>query len=317
MSSSSEPSPAAGPAAWSASATSIIGADHVQRGVPSQDFAAIRQHHGGAVTIVAVADGHGGDRHFRSAVGSRLGCEVFVEYVGELALGAGPEWSGAVERLTESAAAELVGRWHRRVRADIAADPFTADEPGLQSAAEAIARRDPDSAGEWTSLLLAGDDARSVAARASAYGSTLLGVLVTPSHLWWFQLGDGNLVEASDRTGARLICEPHAKAFADSTPSLCSAGAERYVQCGARRLDPATGPWLVAAVTDGFTNSFEHERGMLEFFEGALPLAREHGPDALHEFVPRWLTDMTHAGSGDDVTLAWALRAPVVPRTAA
>ncbi len=313
-SSSSELAPSVGeaPPRWSASATSIVGADHLRRGVQSQDYASIHQIADGSITIVAVADGHGGDRHFRSAVGSRLGCEVFTEYVAEVA-GPDGDWSASVARLLGEAPGELLERWHVRVREHVVANPFAPEDLGLRAAAESIGRRDADGAGEWTSLLIGGDDVRSMTARISAYGSTLLGLLVTPSHLWWFQLGDGNLVEASDEQGAQLLCEPHAKAFADSTPSLCSVGAERYVQCGARRFVRPTEPWLVAAVTDGFSNSFEHERGMLEFFTGALPLAHEHGPEAMHEFVPRWLSDMTQAGSGDDVTLAWALRSPDSP----
>jgi hypothetical protein len=60
------------PATWRAMTGTARGAAHDARGLPNQDSAeslAIDQ--AGAI-VVAVADGHGHDRHFRSAAGSKL-----------------------------------------------------------------------------------------------------------------------------------------------------------------------------------------------------------------------------------------------------
>jgi Protein phosphatase 2C len=288
---------------WALLSSSIVGADHQRRGAPIQDYAMTESFGDGTVALV-VADGHGGERHFRSATGARLGCEVLVELVGDI-LSVSRDPARALAQLSDDSCASVLDRWRQRIRTEVSADPFRWDDADLLASAEIIARRDADVAQQWIDALC-GETERSDSTRISAYGTTLLGIVVLPSALWWFQLGDGSLIEVAGDGRASLLCEPHSSAIADATPSMSTEGARRYVRTGSRPINGDT-PMLLAAVSDGFSNSFEDTAGMMGFFEGALPLAREYGCDALGDFVPGWLGEMTQAGSGDDITVAWAL----------
>ena len=57
---------------WRAIAGTARGAAHVARGLANQDSVKSQAIDAVGGTVVAVADGHGHDRHFRSATGSRL-----------------------------------------------------------------------------------------------------------------------------------------------------------------------------------------------------------------------------------------------------
>jgi hypothetical protein len=292
---------------WSLLSASIVGADHQRRGAPLQDYALTQSFNDDTMVVVAVADGHGGERHFRSATGARLGCEVLVQCIADIVAAAnGPaDLVSGLSQLSATACAAVLDGWRSAVRRDALEHPFVLDDPLLVASAQSIARRDPELAEQWTGALC-GETERSASARVSAYGSTLLGIVAMPGYIWWFQLGDGSLIEVSDAGTARLLCEPHSAAIADATPSMSTEGASRYVRTGSRIVSEEC-PVMLAAVSDGFSNSFEDNAGMMAFFEGALPLAREYGTAALGDFVPQWLEDMTQAGSGDDITVAWAL----------
>ena len=67
-----------GPAtAWRAIGRSVRGASHVRSSLPNQDAIAWFPDSGkGPPLIVAVSDGHGSPRNFRSDVGSKIAVEI-------------------------------------------------------------------------------------------------------------------------------------------------------------------------------------------------------------------------------------------------
>ncbi|MFM7674647.1 MAG: protein phosphatase 2C domain-containing protein, partial [Synechococcus sp.] len=72
--------------AWSAPLhRSRQGSSHRRRGTPCQDASigvTLRAADGVPVTLMAVADGHGGQRYWLSDVGSRLACQVAIDLAG-------------------------------------------------------------------------------------------------------------------------------------------------------------------------------------------------------------------------------------------
>ena len=64
-------------ARWAVAGASVRGALHVRDGLPNQDalLTWVSDDPAAPVAIVTVADGHGGARHFRSAIGARLAVE--------------------------------------------------------------------------------------------------------------------------------------------------------------------------------------------------------------------------------------------------
>src|SRR5579859_5202467 len=109
------------PGPWRAIVGTARGAAHVARGLDNQDSAASQAIDAVGGTVVAVADGHGHDRHFRSATGSRLAtrsaCAVVAELVGE---NAGAPWTAELAgTLCGKLPEAIVGEWRAAVATDI------------------------------------------------------------------------------------------------------------------------------------------------------------------------------------------------------
>jgi hypothetical protein len=62
-------------------------------------------------------------------------------------------------------------------------------------------------------------------------------------------------------------------------------------------------PALILLATDGYPNSFRDEAGFLKVGTDILKTIRAEGLGQVKDNLERWLSDSTHAGSGDDVTL--------------
>ena len=99
--------------AWHAIVGSARGAAHHLRGLPNQDAAACQDGPGGSI-IVAIADGHGHSRHFRSAEGSALAVDVGCLAAARLAAAATAAGPAAVT--APEAARDPIGRASCRER---------------------------------------------------------------------------------------------------------------------------------------------------------------------------------------------------------
>ena len=157
-------------ATWRAVIGTARGAAHDVRGLPNQDSAESLAIAKAGGIVVAVADGHGHDRHFRSATGSKLAVRTACAVVEGLTAGAaeqpwGPELAVALrDRLPEA----IVARWLEAVALDVASHPYTAAQA--------------------SALEQAGDDP------SIPYGSTLLVALIAGGWLVCAQIGDGDLL---------------------------------------------------------------------------------------------------------------------------
>ncbi len=271
--------------AWRTLGASVRGASHVRDGLPNQDAQSCATR--GGVTVAAVADGHGGARHFRSADGARLAVQAAHEALFALA----PAFAAADPAArAQLAAAELpmrvVSRWVQLAQADLAERPINAEELAGVEASEG------------------GDAAASVRADPLlAYGATLLAALALPGALVLAQLGDGDmLVVDADGNAARPV--PHDERLRGSfTTSICRAGAEgdfrSIVLCGNEAR-----PALVLLSTDGYANSFRADTDYLKVGTDFLDLLRCHGLAAVEQQLSGILEHASTHGSGDDITLA-------------
>ena len=90
------------------------------------------------------------------------------------------------------------------------------------------------------------------------------------------------------------------------TTSLCSPDAWRHVRtptCAYRCAQ------LVLLATDGYANSFVDQGGLLQAGGDMLTAIRDEGLAAVSRQLPAWLRATSAAGSGDDITVALAVRA--------
>ena len=129
---------------------------------------------------VIVCDGHGGDKYFRSAIGSRFACEAgkkmisaFMNYVlnnDETRI----NWDALLSQLEIS----IINEWNELVERHFLDNPFESD-----------ARFEK----------LAEEDKRSLySSYVKAYGSTFIAAVLTDKHLFVLKLGDGNVCVFKD-----------------------------------------------------------------------------------------------------------------------
>jgi len=279
------------PATWRAMTGTARGAAHDARGLPNQDSVESLAIDADGL-VVAVADGHGHDRHFRSAAGSRLAVRTACAVVEGLTAEAGqqpwsPEGAAALrDRLPEA----IVARWREAVALDIAAHPYTA--------------------AELSALAQAGDGP------AIPYGSTLLVALIAGRWLVCAQIGDGDLLAVRPDGGAWSPVSGDDLLDGYRTTSLCQPAAVSAFRAAAHDLR-ATPLLALLLSTDGYGNAQAEEPWQPVVARDLAELAARHDHGWFAGQLPHWAERCASAaGSADDTTIALLL-APGSERLAA
>jgi len=268
---------------------SARGSAHQRLGLPNQDAVDyVLAHKGsGQCTVVAVSDGHGGARHFRSQVGSTLAVHAAITVIQEFlrspdALGPAEGREARLEGLNR----HVVDAWLSAVQQDLEHNPLTQEELQKLEAAEDTTAR--ESIKQNPNL---------------AYGCTLLVATASQTLVLCMQLGDGDIlvVDPQGRTARPLPRD--GRLVANQTTSLCQADAWREMRSVVLE-NPDNFPSLILLSTDGYMNSFRTEEDFLQIGKDYLAILREQGIDALSQELPKILAEASQHGSGDDITLA-------------
>jgi hypothetical protein len=239
------------------------------------------------VALVAIADGHGGARHFRSDVGSRIAVDVTVATLRALV----PALDAASDRERSQLVAvdipqRIVAAWTEAARAHLAAHPITAPEWSAMDTAE----------GPGAVEAVRGDP-------LLAYGATLLAALATEKCVVITQLGDGDvLAVAADGSTTRPVPVDE-RLNGNLTTSICRAGAEADFR-GVALPAQAARPALILLSTDGYANSFKSDADFLQVGRDFLRMITADGVTSVSAELPGILNHASQNGSGDDITLA-------------
>jgi hypothetical protein len=265
---------------WDGIGCSVRGAGHIKRNQPNQDRLLWRRKTSPSTLILAIADGHGSERHFRSDQGAALAVEMATELVAQF-----------FDHLDDPSDIETIERQARELLP-------SAIETSWKSAVD---RHLASEEGQW---FLSDDEAREVVDdpdRFIAYGSTLLAVAATPSSLLFLQLGDGDILKV-DRDGkiTRPI-PPDPLLSGNTTTSLCMPDSAGHMQVCCHAAEEA--PAMILVATDGYANSFRDDAAFFTAASDYLAMLREHGSDWVAGQLPAWLEETTRDGSGDDITL--------------
>jgi hypothetical protein len=265
---------------WQAVAAVARGVAHAARGRAVQD--AVRTARGAdGVTVVAVADGHGHARHFRSETGAVLAvdaaCSQALRRLPALLVADAARPQRAVR---QSFVPQLVEHWRAAVAGHLVQLPYT--EPV----------EDP----------------------FVPYGTTLVMAAACPPWLLCLQIGDGDvLVVRPDGTSFTPV-PPDASLDGRRTTSLCQADAAASVRLAVvdlRREDVA----VVLLATDGYGNAQREDDWQPEVGADLAELAAGHGPDWFAGQLPLWAElCASGAGSGDDTSIALLLHLAVAGR---
>jgi serine/threonine protein phosphatase PrpC len=282
---------------WRVIGTSVQGATHERANRPNQD--AIRWVPASAVgppLILAVADGHGSAKSFRSDIGAGLAVDTAIRVVEEFLREQAkpPNLSLAKNLLAERLPRLLVRQWVTAVQKHVQEHPFIAEESAIL--AQTRGSRVQASV-EDDSLI--------------AYGSTLLVALLTSSYIAYLQLGDGDVITVSEKGEVACPVPPDERLFANETTSLSARAAWNDVRV-AFHPTAASSPALILLSTDGYSNSFSDESGFLQVGVDILNLMRSDGAKVVDGRLESWLKRTTSEGSGDDITLGVLYRTGAV-----
>lgn len=268
---------------WRALGACVRGAQHQRAGLPRQDAVRWTPYPGAAEQapplIMAVADGHGSARSFRSQWGALIAVLEACKLLKEAAALSLPEITRlAADKLPQN----LFSGWQEQVARHLRRKPFTPEEQArLNGAKETL-----------------------------AYGSTLLSALVTEDFIAYWQLGDGDILAVWEDGRVERPLPHDARLFANETTSLCGDKAWQDFRCHVQPLLDKP-PSLLLLCTDGYSNSFADEAGFLQAGRDFLALLQSQGADVVAEALPAWLEETSQAGSGDDVSVGLLWRQAV------
>ncbi|MET8683045.1 protein phosphatase 2C domain-containing protein [Streptomyces sp. NPDC004732] len=259
----------------------------------SQDRSAALPVAGGRAVVLAVADGHGSAAHFRSDLGAHWAVAEFTvcaqAFAREAARVGGDAAGWPALREEARRLPQQVGhRWHEWALL------YEANSPAHGARRLAAAER-------------TGSRERPEAPDLAAYGSTLVGAVLTEHTLFCWQLGDGDIVLV-DGEGTPHLPLSTGPDMGDETDSLCEPEPWRKMRA---HWQPFTGgvPPCVLLSTDGLSKSFADHQGFLDFATGLGERAAGQGVAAVQAQLPDWLGRAAKF-SGDDTTLVGAIAVP-------
>lgn len=263
----------------------VKGATHQRNGLPCQDSKKIVEI-SDDIVIIGVADGHGSEKCPRSDRGSVIAVNTFCEVMKKYLNSYGTDESGLSNLITflnregdMRFAQDICEEWQARVK-----------QSYYKNKAEGLV----DEAGniKWPSVY-------------SLYGTTLLGMLITNSFVFSFQIGDGDINLVTEDSVFALV-EPE-KFLGTETHSLSKPDAWRKAVASIRRRDGEDEKSCMYMLsTDGFANSYTSDAEFQKTCRDYLEMLRIHGAEAVQANLKKWLVETSELGCGDDITVVMA-----------
>lgn len=287
-------------AVWHVLSASVRGASHERAELVNQDALAVWPP--GATLpplVLAVADGHGSAKCFRSDVGSRLAVETVTACFRELfERSAAADLSLVKRALEETFPQEVERRWKAAV------DEHLVRQPLLLKEVVTVGEKQGAKARETI-------EARPV----SAYGTTILAVVVHDAFIACVQLGDGDILVVDEAGGVERPIADDPRLFANETTSLSGENAWRDFRVAFQSLADSP-PALILLATDGYSNAFRTPEDFQRVGPDLLEMLRTAGVEYVREQLTSWLEQASREGSGDDVTVGLLFHTGASQRTA-
>ena len=255
---------------FSGFAVSVRGASHEKSGLPCQDSARVRIFD--KLAVAAVSDGHGSEKHFRSASGSEMAARIairsvtdFCERNGSLADIFADDPNEAARRI----AANIICGWNDEIAAHLRFSPLTRQESEISERFGGIA---PE----------------------IMYGATLILAAADENGVFGLQIGDGSFTLVDGGSAVFPMPEDE-RLMGNLTTSLCDCDAISSF----RSFYRPGGFDSVTISSDGLINSFVSREDFLRFSRRTAALPQEELP-ALEDH----LKQRSRSGSRDDISAA-------------
>ncbi len=281
--------------------SSVKGASHASSGLPNQDALGFWPGSAeGPPLVLAVSDGHGNARSFRSNVGSEIAVKTAKELLNEFHNERSQNSSNMTiikRTMEERLPVTLIKMWKKAVDEDLKKNPIKEVEyEKIERELGKPAREDIENNMYLT------------------YGATLLATLITENYMIFLQLGDGDIIMVSN---TREVTRPLLKDEAligNETTSLCLPNAADEFRVGFQQLINKR-PALIMLSTDGYANSFSDDKGFMKVGSDILEMICSEGINKVKEDLEDWLIETTRAGSGDDITVGIIYRVDLTRQT--
>ena len=280
---------------------SVQGASHKRKGMPCQDNYAIRNNSfaypkasvknsyyaglGDDICIIAVADGHGSDSCPYSKTGSQIAVNVFCDIMAEFCFKFRDDMATLTRQLRSESDVIHVAQaieidWKKRARSNYILNKSRRDS--------VLNEEDED---EYAIYKL--------------YGTTLLGMLITESFVFSFQIGDGDITFVNESSVYPMLEQE--KILGVETHSLAKKSAWTHSISKLTMLNRYQElPMMFVLSTDGMVNSFISENEFRKSCQEYLSMIRDHGANVIESNLPKWLNETSEQGCGDDTTVVFA-----------
>ncbi|NEP77432.1 MAG: protein phosphatase 2C domain-containing protein [Okeania sp. SIO3B3] len=273
---------------WRLMLETVTGASHDRQNLPNQDHGDFYQPNENSLPIIlAISDGHGSAKSFRSDRGSKFAVETAIELLQVLVA---PESdrqniSEVNNHVNDEFCKKIVSRWKEKVDNDLKNEDFTSAElENLEQEEGTKVRQSFENNKEDCKYIV--------------YGATLLAVLVTENYHLYLQLGDGDILTVDTLGNTIRPIPKDENLIANETYSLCMKDAWKYIN----NCFVTSKPEMILVSTDGYANSFDSEENFIKIGKDYLDMICQQGFDEVAAQLKGFLEQTSQAGSGDDIT---------------
>lgn len=252
-------------------ALSVRGASHEEAGEVCQDSARI--HISDELAILAVSDGHGSEKHFRSASGSEMATRIAIRSISDFCEkngGLDSLFSIDPENVARRIAANIIYSWNNEIAAHFKFAPLTDQERKISEKHGGLA----------TEIM---------------YGATLIAAAISDKGCFGLQIGDGSFVALKNEQTLSPV-PVDSKLMGNLTTSLCDSDAIGSFRCfySGEPFD------AVMLSSDGLINSFRSEDDFMKFSRRVFSAVSEDASEGL----PDHLKERSRCGSRDDISIS-------------
>jgi len=261
--------------------TRCQGFSHLEKQKPCQDASLCQDYDD--YSLAVVCDGHGGSDYIRSEIGSKLATEAFVEAINEFMQSRDQfestlcaNYNSVLRQLEKS----IIAKWREKISADVSSNPFTQDELASISDKAQNKYRLGDYAG--------------------AYGTTLIGIVVTKDYWFGMHQGDGKCVAVSKSGEFSQPIPWDERCYENITTSLCDNDAAKSF----RHFFSNELPAAIFVATDGVDDSYSNALDMYSFYKRRVVAFTDKSFDEAVEEMNQFIPNLSKIGSGDDISVA-------------
>lgn len=255
---------------FSGFAVSVRGASHEDSGTPCQDSARVLITD--KLAVAAVSDGHGSEKHFRSASGSEIAARVALRSVTDFCERNGSLGAVFLHDPREAArriAGNIICGWNDEIAAHMRFSPLTPNERAIF---EKYGGLQPE----------------------VMYGATLILAAADKDGVFGLQIGDGTFT-LETVSGAEFPMPEDERLVGNLTTSLCDCDAINSFRSFWREGKMVS----VTLSSDGLINSFLSSADLLNFAGRTARLSQQDIPAlSVH------LRERSVEGSRDDISVA-------------